>query len=154
MYFGYFPVVALWEVWYWCPGLEGSWMPCLIWYHQGQSLFSPTCFPVSGQALIWGTLVLLQWEVSAPPDPSSVSCSGSQMLRGSEQAQLYIFQEEILVGWMLYMESININSEALDTTKTSHIIKFLASKVNHKSGTLHVLQEIYTARGEGIISLS
>lgn len=55
---------------------------------------------------------------------------------------------------MLYMESININSEALDTTKTSHIIKFLASKVNHKSGTLHVLQEIYTARGEGIISLS
>lgn len=55
---------------------------------------------------------------------------------------------------MLYMESININSEALDTTKTSHIIKFLASKVNHKSRTLYMLQEIYQARDEGIVSLS
>ena len=76
------------------------------------------------------------------------------MLWDSEQAQLLIFQEEILVGWMLYMESININSEALDTTKTSHIIKFLASKVNHKSRTLYMLQEIYPARDEGIVSLS
>lgn len=71
-------------------------MPCLACYHQGQSL-SPTCFPVSGQALSWGTLVLLQ-ERYQPCQTPIVSLAQSQMLWDSEQAQLLTFQEEILVG--------------------------------------------------------
>lgn len=39
------------------------------------------------------------------------------------------------------MEDINVHSKALNN-KDRHVIKFLISKVNIKSTTLHMLQEI------------
>ena len=128
MRFGYFPAVAFWVAWCWMSGPRGSQVLCLAWYHPGQSLSVPPVFPISGQPLGRGTSVPPQWAAPASPHPRILSYSVSQRLCDSERTKLSIFQERILVDWILYMKDISINSEALARTTTRHVIQFWLPK--------------------------